>query len=73
MTLDVKNFYLKLPMVRHKYVQIEIDDIFDKIIVEYIYVTRYQAMATYTSKLKGDVWIASGRDSSTGVIEKGIE
>ncbi len=35
MTLDVKNFYLNMPMVRYEYVRIKIDDIPDKIIVEY--------------------------------------
>ncbi len=35
MTLDVKNFYLYTPMVRYKYVRIKIDDIPDKIVVEY--------------------------------------
>ena len=35
MTLEVKNFYLNMPMVRYEYVRIKIDDIPDKIIVEY--------------------------------------
>ncbi len=35
MTLDVKNFYLNTPMERYEYVRIRIDDIPDKIIVEY--------------------------------------
>jgi hypothetical protein len=35
MTLDAKNFYLNMPMVRYKYVRIKIDDIPDEIIVEY--------------------------------------
>ena len=35
MTLDVKNFYLNTPMGRYEYIQIWIDDIPDKIIVEY--------------------------------------
>jgi hypothetical protein len=34
-TLDVKIFYLNTPMVRYKYLQIKIDDVPDKIIVEY--------------------------------------
>jgi hypothetical protein len=34
MTL-AKNFYLNTPMVRYEYIQIKIDDIPDKIIVEY--------------------------------------
>jgi hypothetical protein len=35
MTLDVKNFYLNMPMVRYEYVHIKINDIPDEIIVEY--------------------------------------
>jgi hypothetical protein len=35
MTLDVKNFYLNMPIVRYKYVRIKIDDIPNKIIAEY--------------------------------------
>ncbi len=35
MTLDVKNFYLNTPMVKYEYVRIKVDDISDKIIVEY--------------------------------------
>ncbi len=35
MTLVAKNFYLNTPMVRYKYVQIKMDDIPNKIIVEY--------------------------------------
>jgi hypothetical protein len=35
MTLDVKNFYLKRPMVRYEYVCIRINDIPEEIIVEY--------------------------------------
>jgi hypothetical protein len=35
MTLDVKKFFLNMPMVRYKYVWIKIDDIPDEIFVEY--------------------------------------
>jgi hypothetical protein len=35
MTLDIKNFYLNMPMVRYEYVPIKTDDIPNKIIVEY--------------------------------------
>jgi hypothetical protein len=35
MTLDIKNFYLNMPIVRYEYIQIKIDDIPNKIIVEY--------------------------------------
>jgi hypothetical protein len=35
MTLDVKNFYLNMPMVRYEYVCIKIDNIPKEIIVEY--------------------------------------
>jgi hypothetical protein len=35
MTLDVKNFYLNMPMVRYEYVRIKMDDIPEEIVVEY--------------------------------------
>ena len=35
MTIDVKNFYLNMPMVRYKYVQIKLEDIPEEIIHEY--------------------------------------
>ncbi len=35
MTLDAKTFYLNMPMVRYEYVRIKLDDIPEKIIVEY--------------------------------------
>jgi hypothetical protein len=35
MTLNIKNFYLNMPMVTYKYIQIKIDDIPNEIIVEY--------------------------------------
>ncbi len=35
MTVDIKNFYLNTPMLHYKYIRIRLDDIPDKIIVQY--------------------------------------
>jgi hypothetical protein len=36
MTVDIKNFYLNTPMVRHVYMRMKMSDIPDKIIAQYI-------------------------------------
>lgn len=70
MMLDMKNFYLNMPMVQYKYVKIRIDDVPDKIIVKYSLKEKVTSDGCVCICVdpKGHVWFATSRNISTEVV-----
>ncbi len=74
MSLDIKNFYLNMPMLRYEYIRIKIDDVLEEIIKQYNLHEKVDNDGYVSHQsTKGHVWLTTGWHPCARVVGATIE